>query len=302
MDSLGEGSYGSFSTESTGYEFSFMAREVELMQRASKDVAKGLNWTEGGRFSLERNKMRAIVETATLELEYPQLTLVPMFPSLYRFLRTEELNNALTRGGETMLVGSGTTLYESLAMTVEQPSQGKVEEVFSEFGPKINSLFARRKNISNGEQPVNKAPLLPHRIVAFEPDKRQTSGFERANQFFSTDTIIENKPAKENIGKFSHESFQNIMLNRLDPAVFSSSPKFFADLMQLVEPGGSLVVTIGTGNNPEELTLRKNFLDQIVQDFPNARMRESSKLPRFVGTAKKIYGPEMIAHVIGRKK
>lgn len=302
MDPSGEGAYSSFSKIDTGYELGFLAREFSIFRQANKEVQKGLKWQEGGRFSLERNKVRAEVESAALELEYPQLTLVPMFPSLYRYLRTEELNGALSRGGDNLLVGSGTTLYEALGLSVEQPSQEHVEAVFSDFGTKINSLHHRRAEIARGSLQPDPLPLLPHSILAYEPDRRQTEGFGAANRFFNVNATIVNRRVQESLGSLSNELFQNVVLSRVDPAIFQNTPRALPALMNMVEHGGSFIATIGTGNNQGELSARKQFLDGLVDQFSNAGIKVASKLPQLVeGTGRKLFGPEMVGGIIGRK-
>lgn len=302
MDSVNEDGYASFSKAGMQNEIRFLARELATLQRSNREVQKGLTWSEGGAKSVQKNKTRAVIESAALELEYPQLTLIPQFPSFYRYLRAEELNGALSRGGEILLVGSGTTLYEALALSIEQPSQKKVEEIFSEFPTKINTLHRRRRLELQEASAPDSPPLLPHSVLAYEPDTRQTEGFEKANRFFHTQTTIVNQALKGLNRNFS-KLFQNVVVNRADPAMLQRFPHLLSDLMHGVEIGGGFVATVGTGNGPEEFSQRRQFLDMLSEQLPAAGFEISSRLPRFMmkGDAS-FYGTEMMGAIIGRKK
>ncbi|MGE5042372.1 MAG: hypothetical protein ACM3IJ_05735 [Candidatus Levyibacteriota bacterium] len=303
MDSRSEGVYASFSKDTSSFsDVKSMANELAVFQRAHALVAGGLTWHEGGRKTPEENKDRAEIESAALELKYPQLTLIPMFPSLYRYLRTEELNRALSRGGDILLIGSGTTMYEVLSLTVEQPSQQDVEHVFSEFGTRVNNLYARRSEIVHHPDAVEKVPLLPHKVQAYEPDTRQTERFREANAVFGTETVIASIGIQEGYGQVSDSRFDNVALNRTDPAVFQSTPEMMRMLMDLVKPGGSFVVTIGTGKTPEELTGRKAFLEETAKMLPEAGLTITSRLPMsFEKQRKRQFGSEVVGGVIGRR-
>lgn len=300
MDSRGDGQYGSFSKDATVYaDIKHMAQESAVFQEANKLVAKGLDWQEGGKRTLNKDKERALIESAALVLKYPQLSMVPMFPAFYRYLRTEELGGALTRGGETLLVGSGTTLFEALAFAVEQPIQYDVERTFADFSTNINTLHARRRAISDDPSAADAVPLLPHRILAYEPDKRQTAQFNDANKIFNTNTAIVNGGVKD-IFKFPSRKFKNVSLNRVDPVVFD--PQLLPALMNFVEPDGSFIMTIGTGRTLDELLSRKAFLEQVTSQLLDSGFTVASKLPRLLEKEKRRqFGPEMVGAVIGKR-
>lgn len=290
-------------TENLGAQLKSGAKELYFLQHALKDVQQGLDWGTTTGNSVERNRVRAGTESSTLQLKYPQLSALPMFPALYRFLRAEELNGAFKRGGNILLVGSGTTVYEAAAMAVSAPSKTDVEETFSDGGKKINDYVKNRNLALNGDIPIVLPELLPHQITAVEPDKRQTEGFRTANdRFFGTHTAINNHPLQDVRGELAGIEFDNVLVNRLDPRIFQDDPRLLEFLMGLVKPGGGLVLTIGTGNNEGERVSRRKFIEDAVGSFEQNGFSYTSRIPQEMKDRNKtFFGPDLIGAAIGRK-
>jgi len=287
--------------QSLFFDIKFLAREQGIFQRADREFQKGVDLGEKNPTSLEKTRVRTAVESAVLELEYPQLTLLPQMPPLFRYLRAEELGGSFKRGGDTLLVGSGTTLYESLAASIKPPTSEQTEDVFSNFSERMNTLHSRRNRISKGERSIS-PDLIDHNIIAIEPDSRQTDGFDKANEMFGVKTQIVNNTLQEARPQLEGRKFDNIILNRLDPRIFESNPDDLTLLMELLDDGGSFVITIGTGNNELERKQRTDFMENMPQVFSESGLKVISRFPQIIkGKDRSLFGPDIVGAIIGQK-
>lgn len=283
------------------HDLKFLAHENGIFQRADRELKKGIDWTDGCRSSMDKIRARTAVESSVLELKYPQVTLLPQFPPLFRCLRAMELGGELRRDGNTLLVGSGTTLYEALAVAVAAPSKAEVEEVAAEWSINVNNFHARR-NASLRQGDTQSPNLTDHSIVAIEPDARQVKDFEMVNETFGTNTSIINKTLEEALPDLIGKEFDNIIINRLDPRIFEANSQSLTDLFNLVKEGGNIVFTIGTGNNELERDQRLAFIDSIDNILNQYHFKVSSRFPRIIKKENKnLFGPDIIGALVATK-
>lgn len=275
------------------------SRELSFHQKAIKAVDGGkLNWSE--KSSVSRNRERAAIESSALQLLCPRLSVIPFFPALYRLVRTEDLNGSFDRGGDTLLVGSGTTLYEALAMVVKPPTLDETREVLN--GDNLNALPKIQRQVVSPGFPTAMPELIPHKITAVEPDVRQTKNFPETNSLFQLSVDLRNQVLSEFL-EMSSESYNTILMNRVDPRGFDETPELIDQLLNRVKQGGSMMVTIGTGNNSTEFQERKKFLEFMKDKFAAHRFVVSSKLPtEYRDVNYQYFGHEIRGSVAARKK
>lgn len=213
----------------------------------------------------------ATTESAVILFKYPNLVgYLPTLPSLYRLSRTAELMGYFKRGGDTLLVGSGTTINEVVALDIVPPT---VEDL-TDFA-NLN-LRAIRDDI------ITTFPQLGGTYEAVEPSARGLLTFERSKEDI---TIDPNKVVFHNctIGEALNSgvlkgNYENVVMNRVEPAIATGKLDtknlkgkqkvqqarairgFLSAMADNLRSGGCLAVTIGSGGDFYQFDARKKFL------------------------------------------
>lgn len=205
------------------------------------------------------------------------------FTSLHRLLRTAELTGDIDRRGESLLIGSGDTLPEAAAMMIAPPPEADIVGMVA-LGPILRPTLFSQLN-----------PLIPSAIplisgshaVAVEPDLEQVRLINGDNQYYGFDmeslmvlgATLDAALASSSVP----EAFNNILWHRAEPNMAydgaTSRREQVANAKQVLEmlvsrlaKGGSLVLTVGTGGNRQELTAREQLIADAIRLLPRLGM------------------------------
>jgi hypothetical protein len=210
-----------------------------------------------------RSAYAQFAECVALMKKYPQLLFTTSFPSLYRLLRTAEITDGIKRGGEILLIGSGTTLGETCATLVERPSGTEIEEAFLN-----RSNFSSQSDLGKTLRPAI-IPKKPGHITAIEPDSKALESTIALNHLFgfrsSQLAIVNGMLGYAFEQDFVGNKIDTILWHRAEPKVcygstkgqrspqqFENARESFEVLCDRLVKGGSFVLTVGTGGNNNE--------------------------------------------------
>lgn len=216
------------------------------------------------------------LETASLINQCPQLIMeVPQFPYLYRFLRASELNHTISRGGNTLLIGSGTTIPEFLALYKAPPGKEEIKAVTVgelDFKKKYNEKPKYGRS-NFGEF------LLEGKAVAVEPNKDDLQDMAEINKVMGV-PANRIKVYPYSIADVTEAGelplgVDTVLWHRADPLVAASfraqtfEDKYLEELLlsfknSLVK-GGKMIISIGGGMDMLQFELRKKFIAKVKE-------------------------------------
>ncbi len=273
-----------------------LLREQGLIERAVRTLqadpgSYASSREKEGPLQLEEAEAVASIETASLLLEHPYLGIItPTFADLYRFMRTLELSTGVERGGVTLLVGSGKTLPEVLAMYVESPTPemvGTLHDRESVLMERVMDLM----RIGDGDYNFSQPAMKEGKVFAIEPNLRnpaEMQAIENMRRIASavTTDMLEFVPTTLGDALAAERTpfdIDTILFHRTEPDIFylqqkgdrpitrsdrrsmqregkKGMDKIFRTLFNHLAPNGHIVLTVGEGNNPIQLQQRKDLV------------------------------------------
>ncbi len=253
----------------------------------------------------------AETEFSALWASNPRIThFMPQFPSLYRLMRTAELTGNLRRHGETLLLGSGLTVPEVLAVQIDPPEIEKIEALedlnllemalnmpdlnFTSSGPPITAIEPKDKyrNLVAQYAPLfNLVPSDIHLITATVGEAAENGTIPN-----NRDLIVWNRAEPAIV--YGHQNGSSID-KRTKRENLAKLKEFLGVLTSFLAPDGSIFITTGTGNNCGELEARKLLLEQSRYALSEIGFVIGEKIPTiFVETKDNIlFNPEHVGLV-----
>ncbi len=224
------------------------------------------------------------LEAATYIDAYPSLaTNTYGFPPLYRFLRTAELNGALSRGGNSLLIGSGSTVQEILALYLVPPTD---DDVTAFLGKKTTPevLSEDSQVVSHPDFKGFHLPLLPGKALAIEPDPVFDIERQGALNLLPIPTskmsMIQATIGDAIAADVIPAELDMILWHRMEPEIFGINEaesledvlreigNVFLPLQKKLSEGGSLCITVGHGVTREEYFQRQELIKLLNKLLP----------------------------------
>ncbi|HSX19459.1 MAG TPA: hypothetical protein VLE91_05020 [Candidatus Saccharimonadales bacterium] len=246
-------------------------------------------------YTLKDAYERSAAEKAGLTFLYPDLlSIEPSFLDWFTFVRTAELKGGYARGGNVLLVGSGTTAGEVLATHIIPATRDEIVKVLGEED-------SSEKWVANkGLQVRTAIPLVDGQIIAVEPDTEYKGYFEEMMDELGLDLdrvrFVNSTIGEAIINGEIPLGLDTIFWNRIDPKIvypFDSKgridragrkkgdkdvEKLLKNFLSKLKAGGRLMLTIGIGNSPEEYTSRVNFLESCRKIFAGMNVRTDPEM------------------------
>ncbi|MBI3342046.1 hypothetical protein HY024_02900 [Candidatus Curtissbacteria bacterium] len=230
---------------------------------------------------------RAILETETLLLTHPILLKYGQFPGLHRLLRTAELSGDIDMAGASLLVGSGITLPEAAAVLVAPPPEEDFLAVLY-MGPWLRQMAL---NVGSPLSPSRIPTRIGSHVIAIEPDEPVlVNSIAFSNPYFGFDahqlTAIATTVGGALEAGLVPPRLNNIVWNRAEPSIFHGSDpemsvsekvartqQVIGTLTERLVPGGSFVLTVGTGGNEQEREAREMLIVCAYEGLENLGLR-----------------------------
>jgi len=270
---------------------SFFNRELMLIRSHRQTFFSPdqyFRWHESKlRIGVQEAELIAAVESSAHLLSHPEL-LHPVsreFPTLYRLLRVTELMQGSCRGGESVLIGSGSTVAEYVAMHIAPPFKELICSMFRindyEDALKNNYKQAVEGNFSCGIQ------FTDGHITAIEPDKKMIGLYKQYKEICGIpgggidifQTRLDQALSRNQIP----DNLNTVLFHRAEPNVFYSSgtsirkerrkskrelERITKILIAKIAPGGRFIVTVGQGNTVNEQLQRLLLINDLKEVLP----------------------------------
>lgn len=207
------------------------------------------------------------VEASTLALWFPQLVEYPNVLPTYRLVRVAELMGIVTRGVPTLHLGSAATVFEALAARVLPPPAKKIGELFANAQAEtilLNNPLPTNLNI----EPIPMAQPLATGVDYELADIGFKTSVEETLEKFGVKNVnlvgMLIRDALETEGLLPIDGYKLLMMHRVDPNMLYKERSqeidtgLIAQILQRLQPEGSIVITIGRGDNEQER--QKRFL------------------------------------------
>jgi hypothetical protein len=245
--------------------------------------------------------LRAIAESSLLLHEHPELIVyAPQFAALYRLLRTDEIKRDLRRGGDVLLVGSGRTYPEALAVLVRPPTLAELHLLASMPSTLAGEVLAFNERDARGEAFAHPLPLVRGTLTAVEPDTTAVDYGTRIAPLFGLDaSTVHYEIATLGaalVGSSLPAIFDTVLWNRADPAVIYApsangkdrrlaTRRVLRQLASHLQPGCRLVLTVGTGNDRLQRDGRRRFVQEVSALLPTVGFNVVMASADFAGAA-----------------
>lgn len=227
------------------------------------------------------------IDAMTLAVDIPGLySVFSEFMPARRVIDYLELTGSLEmRGGKTMFMGSGRTMHEVMAWFCAIPDQSKVEEVVSTDLARLDQVLSL--SFHENYQPFERMKIL--QMAGYNPVPTISGSATSVDPMISSEEIV-SVFSQIYLPHFDHThhvrtlrdhisleppsgQYDNLLIQRADPYVYSHVEpdgsivfdESFYNMLRYVHDEGQVIISIGRGNNYEELSLRKNFLNQMAR-------------------------------------
>lgn len=266
--------------------YAYYADEGYIVQHLKKkyslhDYQRLVELSAKSELTWEHAGILAAIETATLEMHYPQLVYENLeFANCYRLQRSLELSGAYKRGGEVISIGSGETTHEVLGSYIKPPKRKLVKKMFGE----TKNLDIRIKEYlfsHYGDHPSSSSPqfrFLKGHLTAIEPNSDLTN---RGEAKFPDFRIPKSKVGiqRTTIGKVLEEgklrrSVDTLLWYRADPDIFTAeseeteraeeTEQLFLKTLEVMQPQRNVLLTVGVGLDSKGMERRIQLLHDLA--------------------------------------
>ncbi|GEM_PF-3861361 len=285
------------STQALYQELLSIASTADILKK-DKDAFTRL-FKDGESLSLDEAMQRSVMECALIVLDNPRLAIqLPHFTNLYRLLRTTELAYGHKRGGNTLLIGSGITIHEVIALYIQPPEPEAVIE-------KLSNENSQAEMLMNLLDPSLRYTLVEGIATAIEPDRSRGDGAVTiADQFGIPEDVLSLKSITIGEAISSGEipdDLTTILWHRLEPNIFYPQATgklknrkqrrqdemeskhtirlILKALFSRLSHEGRFVITVGTGNDNEGYRRRVDVLNNIRNSLPRLGAQSFDEIP-----------------------
>ncbi len=236
----------------------------------------------------------AALETSALQYHYPLLYHLPDISPLHRLWRCLQMFQGVTTEGDSLIIGSGTTIPEVVALRTAPPT---LEQIRQFLDLEDTDEFQRIVDKALSTETHSIPPYLDGHVTAIEPNQNAIE-LAQAMQIvyeFPPDllNIIQQTLGDVIFARQITNQVKHVVWNRLDPQIvsghFKELPnkkaeediqldliKVLTYIRSLSPSDATLLLTIGRGNNEEELMWRKKFLELTKSVLTNSDFRTTN--------------------------
>jgi hypothetical protein len=161
---------------------------------------------------------RSAIESAVLMMENPRIPIqIPHVATIFRLMRTMEISGGHKRGGNALIIGSGLTIPEVLALYIKPPDPKTMLDKLAQADPTTQMLLNTVMGNSNYS-------LSNGHVTAIEPDPNYKAKVLRLQNDFN---IPDNMLTFKNItvgealeGDQIPDNLDLVLWHRVEPRIF----------------------------------------------------------------------------------